>query len=149
MLPGEESASAVDDYDVGSVPEEPSGGDFPPVALDAPFAPVVLLESSKAHDPLNEGPPALPHACLKGEMLYKGRCESKARVSEIVREREQEALENARNATDPVASVDATHEFLEQQVTQAAQAEDDLDEILETLRREKARKASPPAMEAQ
>jgi hypothetical protein len=71
-------------------------------------------------------------------MLFEYRCQPKEKVDQIIEVRESKALEDAHQANLPSEKIDATREFIEQQVIQAEKAEDDLDEIIEQLKRKNA-----------
>lgn len=88
-------------------------------------------------------PQALRHSapvpsCPTGQMLFEYRCQPKEKVDQIIEVRESKALEDAHQANLPSEKIDATREFIEQQVIQAEKAEDDLDEIIEQLKRKNA-----------
>lgn len=88
--------------------------------------------------------PDLPRkndGCVVGELSFEGHCVDKERVSEIVEKRETQAIEKVKRAKRPEQKALAAHDFLEQQIVQADKVEDDLDEIIEQLEKEKAAKA--------
>lgn len=110
--------------------------------------PVVADPEDKAQDEGDEsgGAPSkdtftLEHhdGCGDEEMRFEGKCYPKKSVKDVLEMREAEAIRKVQEADEPVKAAKAANQLLEQQINQAAKAEDDLDEILEMLK-EKDRK---------
>lgn len=78
--------------------------------------------------------------CHPGQMRFDGKCLSKDRVAKILDRREEEALAKVKHANKPKQVADAAYELIEQQTQQVEKVEDDLDEIIEQLKQEKAQK---------
>lgn len=96
--------------------------------------------------PHKEAGPAEPaplrdDGCVDGEMPFEGSCRPKEEVQKVLRRREREALAKVQQARRPGQAAEAANDLLEQQISQAAKSEDDLDEIIEMLREEKRAKA--------
>lgn len=90
--------------------------------------------------PLTAGTSGRKHDCEPGSMPFEGKCTPKDRIAEIVEQREDDALMRVQTAKKPDQTAEAVHDLLEQQIYQVGKAEDDLDEIIEQLRREKEEK---------
>jgi len=82
------------------------------------------------------GPELADDGCELGEMVFEGRCTSKERVSKLLDGRKAEALERVQLASKPKQAVDSAYDLIEQQTYQMDKVEDDLDEIIEQLKRE-------------
>ena len=78
--------------------------------------------------------------CALEAMQFEGKCTPKDKVEKILDRRERIALDKYQKAKKPQQAAEAAHDLLEQQVAQSGKMEDDLDEILEVLRKEKRQK---------
>lgn len=78
--------------------------------------------------------------CGRGEMVFEGSCVSKQRVSEILEERETQAVAKVKTAKRPQEQAQAATELIEQQMYQIDKHADDFDEIIEQLKQEKLEK---------
>jgi hypothetical protein len=94
--------------------------------------------TSEASEYQDDAPVASLDRCPNDEVPLKdGTC---AHVDDFLKEQEtldEEVLVKIQQAEDPAEAVAAKLEFYEQQIQQTQQMEDDLDEILETLKKQK------------
>ena len=95
-------------------------------------------EGETGHEPLSTSTGA-QDGCEDGE-IFEDHCMPKEKVSEILKERDREAVAKVQQATKPSDRIKAASELLEQQIYQVDKTEDDLDEIIEQLRQEKLEK---------
>jgi hypothetical protein len=128
---GEETGTA--NAEAGAVPPDASGetGEEPfgePESLDGP------PPSTK---PRHDG-------CKKGAMKFEGKCLNKDRVEKILEKRDEEVKQRVYDAKSPQQQADAAHDLLEQQIAQMDKTEDDLDEIIQQLQEENAKKYGDP-----
>jgi hypothetical protein len=105
---------------------------------------VALSDSDKVKYERAPEPVVLPDAlvepeepCPEGQMFFEGVCTPKTEVVDLVEHREEEALLDLQEPAQEGGSAEAQHRLIEQQIVQVEKAEDDLDEIILELERDK------------
>lgn len=98
---------------------------------------------------MGDGGPRSTHkktkdGCRPGAMRFEGKCLNKRKVQKILDKRDEEIKKKVQDATNAQQQADAAHDFLEQQIAQMDKTEDDLDEIIEQLKEENAKKLDGP-----
>lgn len=126
-------------------PKEEANGDLPEATEDGGGGEDSGFDEAGGLD----GGAALPEGdqdvCLKGSMVFEGRCISKTEVERLLEHREQQALKRVQQAKMPHDVADAAHDLLEKQIAQVDKAEDDLDEIIAELKKENRERAAKAA----
>ena len=135
------SACLVETVDEGKERKErPSAPEMPPE--DPTF--LAPTEARPPEEPLQLGEGPLPisgdDGCLEGQMPFEGQCTDKKEVERVLEVRAKRAKKKMKKARGVKEKAKAVNDMLEQQIQQVDKAEDDLDEIIDQLEREREEK---------
>lgn len=90
-------------------------------------------------------PSVVIESCPEDQMLFEGACAPKTKVAAIIEQRDEAVIQQLQSAPSESDSVDMQHQLIEQQIVTAEKAENDLDQIIHSLRKkEQARLVEKP-----